>query len=82
LWLTIARAYLYIRAMDTVTGKQPLSGSPPIWEIALRDVNGDGLLDLAVSTGTLPVERQANEPLPRMQVWLNRYHTQSPAPSH
>jgi len=51
----------------------PTDGLPFIWGITLADVDGDGLLDLAVATGTVPPQRQPDEPLPRMQVWLNRY---------
>lgn len=55
----------------------PGDGLTFIWGIALDDVNGDGLLDIAVTTGTAPVERQPEESLPRMQVWLNRYQQKS-----
>ncbi|MCI0465661.1 MAG: VCBS repeat-containing protein [Beijerinckiaceae bacterium] len=44
-----------------------------IWGIALADVNGDGLLDMAVTTGGSPPKRQKSETLPRMQVWLNQF---------
>jgi len=82
LWLTVVRRICIAGRWAQSLESSPPSGSPPIWEIALRDVNGDGLLDLAVSTGTLPVQRQANEPLPRIPVWLNRYPKDSPAPTH
>jgi hypothetical protein len=58
----------------------PIDGLPFIWGITLADVDGDGLLDMAVTTGTVPPERQPDEPLPRMQVWLNRYPKKAPGP--
>ena len=63
---------------ETRNTNLPSIGLTPIWGITVGDVNGDGLLDLAVATGTIPAQRQTNEPLPRMQVWLNRYHKKSP----
>ncbi|MGH6813223.1 MAG: FG-GAP repeat domain-containing protein [Methylocella sp.] len=58
----------------------PSKGLPFIWGLVLADVNGDGVPDLAVTTGESPVKRKKNEPLPRMQVWLNQYHKGSPKP--
>lgn len=56
----------------------PTDGLPFIWGVTLKDVDGDGLPDLAVSTGIAPVERQPEEPTRRMEVWFNRYK-RSPA---
>ncbi len=57
----------------------PNTGLPVIWGLAVGDVDRDGLPDLAVTTGTLPVQRQKDEMLPRLQVWFNRYHDRASA---
>jgi hypothetical protein len=62
----------------------PAMGLPFTWGVALGDVNGDSLVDCAVTTGGGPVEAQTSGPpqgkdaLPQVQVWLNRYHKESP----
>lgn len=56
----------------------PADGLTFVWGITLADVNRDGLPDLAVSTGTAPLERDPQEPAPRLQVWLNHYRRPSP----
>jgi hypothetical protein len=58
----------------------PLTELTFIWGAALADVNGDGMLDLAVTTGEPPVKRRKSEPLPRMQVWINQYRKGPPKP--
>jgi hypothetical protein len=49
----------------------PSDGLTFIWGVALADLNGDGLLDLAVATGEAPVKRPKTEEFPRLQVWIN-----------
>lgn len=56
----------------------PLKELTYIWGIALGDVNGDGALDMAVTSGGAPPHRQKSETLPRMQVWINQYHKDAP----
>lgn len=51
-----------------------------IWGISLADVDGDGVPDLVVTTGD-SLKRRKGELLPRMQVWLNKYHKATPKPA-
>jgi hypothetical protein len=56
----------------------PLNELPFIWGIALADVNGDGMPDMAVTTGRSPTKRDKSEKLPRMQVWINQFRKPIP----
>jgi len=64
----------------------PATGLSVTWGIGLGDINGDGLIDFAAGTGGVcagaPARKSATRPkieivpelpLPRMQVWVNRY---------
>ena len=65
----------------------PTTGLSVTWGIGLGDINGDGLIDFAAGTGGVCARAPARKgaatrpkieivpelPLPRMQVWGNRY---------
>jgi hypothetical protein len=54
------------------TGVFP-TGLSTTWGITTGDVNKDGLLDFAVSTGGASKPKQDKNALPLMQVWVNQY---------